>query len=143
MLTDKRSFLRGATASAALVVSGLVRGAPARAQAPGTNLQKALQAGQREVVIAGGAGGYLEAVKKHFYEPFTAATGIKVTPVSAPYGEKATRLKAMHEIGKVEWTPEVYEKAAQTGRIGDGKIVVTPVEEAVRIRTGERGKDAI
>ena len=34
-------------------------------------------------------------------------------------------------------------KAAQTGRIGDGKIFVTNLEEAVRIRTGERGEDAI
>jgi len=33
--------------------------------------------------------------------------------------------------------------AARTGRIGDGKIFITPVEEAVRIRTGERGSDAI
>ena len=33
--------------------------------------------------------------------------------------------------------------AAQSGRIGDGKIFVSPVEEAVRIRTGERGKDAV
>jgi len=38
---------------------------------------------------------------------------------------------------------EAIEKAAKTGRIGDGKIFVTPVEEAVRIRTGERGKDAV
>ena len=38
---------------------------------------------------------------------------------------------------------EVVEKAAKTGRIGDGKIFVTHVEEAVRIRTGERGEDAI
>ena len=33
--------------------------------------------------------------------------------------------------------------AAQTGRIGDGKIFITNLEEAVRIRTGERGEDAI
>ena len=33
--------------------------------------------------------------------------------------------------------------AARTGQIGDGKIFVIPVEEVVRIRTGERGKDAI
>jgi len=33
--------------------------------------------------------------------------------------------------------------AAHTGKIGDGKIFVLPVEEAVRIRTGERGKDAL
>ena len=34
-------------------------------------------------------------------------------------------------------------KAANTGRIGDGKIFVLPVEEAIRIRTGERGPDAV
>lgn len=34
-------------------------------------------------------------------------------------------------------------KTAQTGRIGDGKIFITNLEEAVRIRTGERGEDAI
>src|SRR5580692_480763 len=38
---------------------------------------------------------------------------------------------------------EAIEKSAKTGRIGDGKIFVTPIEEAIRIRTGERGKDAI
>ncbi len=38
---------------------------------------------------------------------------------------------------------DAIEKSAKTGRIGDGKIFVTNVEEAVRIRTGERGKDAI
>jgi nitrogen regulatory protein P-II 1 len=38
---------------------------------------------------------------------------------------------------------EVILKAAQTGRIGDGKIFVSTVEEAVRIRTGETGSDAI
>ena len=34
-------------------------------------------------------------------------------------------------------------KAAQTGRIGDGKIFVTNIEETVRVRTGERGEEAI
>jgi nitrogen regulatory protein P-II 1 len=38
---------------------------------------------------------------------------------------------------------ETIEKAAKTGRIGDGKIFVLPVLEAVRIRTGDRGEDAI
>nr|WP_281180779.1 P-II family nitrogen regulator [Chondromyces crocatus] len=38
---------------------------------------------------------------------------------------------------------DAIEKSAKTGRIGDGKIFVMPVEEAVRIRTGERGEDAI
>jgi len=43
----------------------------------------------------------------------------------------------------VRQTVEAIEKSAQTGRIGDGKIFVSGVEEAVRIRTGERGEDAI
>ena len=38
---------------------------------------------------------------------------------------------------------EAIRKAAQTGRIGDGKIFVSSVEEAIRIRTGESGVDAI
>jgi nitrogen regulatory protein P-II 1 len=38
---------------------------------------------------------------------------------------------------------ETIEQAAKTGRIGDGKIFVTSVEEVVRIRTGERGEDAL
>ncbi len=36
---------------------------------------------------------------------------------------------------------ETIAKAAKTGKIGDGKIFVSPVEEAVRIRTGERGEE--
>jgi nitrogen regulatory protein P-II 1 len=38
---------------------------------------------------------------------------------------------------------ETIERAARTGRIGDGKIFVMPMEEVVRIRTGERGADAL
>jgi len=38
---------------------------------------------------------------------------------------------------------EAIERAAKTGRIGDGKIFVTTVDEVVRIRTGERGEPAL
>jgi nitrogen regulatory protein PII len=38
---------------------------------------------------------------------------------------------------------ETIEASAKTGRIGDGKIFVTSVEEVIRIRTGERGEDAL
>lgn len=38
---------------------------------------------------------------------------------------------------------DAIRNAAQTGRIGDGKIFVSPVEDAIRIRTGESGNDAI
>ncbi|MBA4349296.1 MAG: transcriptional regulator [Thermodesulfovibrio sp.] len=38
---------------------------------------------------------------------------------------------------------DVIEKTARTGKIGDGKIFITSIEDAVRIRTGERGEGAI
>jgi len=38
---------------------------------------------------------------------------------------------------------EAIQHAARTGKIGDGKVFVVPIEEAVRIRTGERGPDAV
>lgn len=38
---------------------------------------------------------------------------------------------------------EAITNAARTGRIGDGKIFVSPVDQAIRIRTGEEGEDAI
>lgn len=38
---------------------------------------------------------------------------------------------------------ETIQNTAKTGRIGDGKIFIIPLEEAVRIRTGEKGTDAI
>jgi nitrogen regulatory protein P-II 1 len=43
----------------------------------------------------------------------------------------------------VQKVVETIMAAAKTGSIGDGKVFVLPVEEAVRIRTGERGEDAI
>lgn len=44
---------------------------------------------------------------------------------------------------KVDEAVEAIRKAAQTGRIGDGKIFVSSVEQAIRIRTGETGPEAI
>ena len=44
---------------------------------------------------------------------------------------------------KAAKTAAIIEQAAKTGRIGDGKIFVTSVDEVVRIRTGEHGPDAI
>jgi nitrogen regulatory protein P-II 1 len=43
----------------------------------------------------------------------------------------------------VNQVTETIEGAAKTGKIGDGKIFLSPVEEVIRIRTGERGKDAV
>ncbi len=44
---------------------------------------------------------------------------------------------------RVEPAVEAISNAAKTGRIGDGKIFIIPLEEAIRIRTGEKGEDAI
>ena len=44
---------------------------------------------------------------------------------------------------RVEPAVESIQKAARTGRIGDGKIFVLNIEEAIRIRTGEAGTDAL
>ena len=43
----------------------------------------------------------------------------------------------------VDQTIEAITKAANTGKIGDGKVFVSPLEEVIRIRTGETGEDAI
>jgi len=53
------------------------------------------------------------------------------------------RLEVVVEDSLAERVVEAIANAARTGRIGDGKIFVSTVEEAVRIRTGERGSDAI
>ena len=45
--------------------------------------------------------------------------------------------------GLVPKVVEVIERAAKTGRIGDGKIFVYPVAEVIRIRTGETGESAV
>ncbi len=53
------------------------------------------------------------------------------------------KIEIVVEDGVVERAVEAIQAAARTDRIGDGKIFVTTVEEALRIRTGERGSDAI
>jgi nitrogen regulatory protein P-II 1 len=53
------------------------------------------------------------------------------------------KLEVVVEEGRAAEVVETIRKTAYTGRIGDGKIFVTPVEEVVRIRTGERGEDAL
>ncbi len=53
------------------------------------------------------------------------------------------KVELVVEDGQVERAVEAIQSAAQTGRIGDGKIFVSSVEEAIRIRTGETGTEAI
>jgi nitrogen regulatory protein P-II 1 len=53
------------------------------------------------------------------------------------------KLEVVVDDGMCDRVVEAIQGAAQTGRIGDGKIFVIPIEKAVRIRTGETGSDAI
>jgi nitrogen regulatory protein P-II 1 len=53
------------------------------------------------------------------------------------------KLEIVLDDGLVDRAVEAILRAAHTGRIGDGKIFITSVEEAIRIRTGERGAEAI
>ncbi|MDH5394549.1 MAG: P-II family nitrogen regulator, partial [Gammaproteobacteria bacterium] len=53
------------------------------------------------------------------------------------------KLEAVVEDDMVDQVIESVSKSANTGKIGDGKIFVYPVEQAVRIRTGETGTDAL
>jgi nitrogen regulatory protein P-II 1 len=53
------------------------------------------------------------------------------------------KLEVVCEDAMAERAIEAIMTAARTGRIGDGKIFVSNIEEVIRIRTGERGEDAI
>jgi nitrogen regulatory protein PII len=53
------------------------------------------------------------------------------------------KIEIVMEDEQVAETVKVIQERAKTGQIGDGKIFILPVEDAIRIRTGETGKDAI
>jgi nitrogen regulatory protein P-II 1 len=53
------------------------------------------------------------------------------------------RVELVVDDAAVDRVVDALLKAARTGKIGDGKVWVTPVETVVRVRTGERGADAL
>jgi nitrogen regulatory protein P-II 1 len=53
------------------------------------------------------------------------------------------RVEVLVDDAQVDETVEAIVNAAKTGKIGDGKVWVVPVETVVRVRTGERGPDAL
>nr|MBF0221622.1 P-II family nitrogen regulator [Desulfobulbaceae bacterium] len=53
------------------------------------------------------------------------------------------KLEIIVNADQVDKVVDCIRQAALTGKIGDGKIFVLPVEEVVRVRTGEKGRDAI
>ncbi len=54
-----------------------------------------------------------------------------------------SRIEVMVEDDAVDGVIDAIVKSARTGKIGDGKVAVLPLEEVVRIRTGEHGPDAL
>ena len=54
-----------------------------------------------------------------------------------------TKLEIIVDASQVDQVVDTIREAANTDKIGDGKIFVLPVEQVIRVRTGERGKDAI
>lgn len=53
------------------------------------------------------------------------------------------KIEIVMDESKVDEVVDTIQKAAYTGKLGDGKIFVLAVEQAVRVRTGENGKDAL
>ncbi|WP_428247292.1 P-II family nitrogen regulator [Ferrovibrio sp.] len=53
------------------------------------------------------------------------------------------KIEVVLDDGMVEKAVEAITQAARTGRIGDGKIFISTVEEVIRIRTGEKGTEAV
>jgi nitrogen regulatory protein PII len=53
------------------------------------------------------------------------------------------KIEIIVDSDRADQVVEAIQKAANTGKIGDGKIFIFSIEEVIRVRTGERGKDAI
>jgi len=100
----------------------------------------------------------LEAVKKSLSE--IGVLGINITEIEGRGRQKGMLQQWRGEVYAMDFIPkiklemvindedvskvtETILKSAWTGNIGDGKIFILPVEEVIRVRTGERGREAI
>ena len=100
----------------------------------------------------------LEAVKKHLEE--IGYFGMTLTEVSGRGRQKGVPLKWGSKEYRLEFLPKLkielvvmdedvsavvnaIVKGARTGEIGDGKIFIIPIEDAVRVRTGDTGTNAV
>ena len=97
--------LVGACQSGGASPSAAVSGAPSAVPSNQGSVAPSASASQLggELVIATAGGAIQEALGKHFYQKFTDATGIKVTPVTINPSEQWAKVKADSESGNVEW----------------------------------------
>ncbi len=112
MPIHRRSLLAG---SAALGMAPVL-GRAARAQgAPGGALEGS-------VVIRTTGGAFEQALKRNFFDPFTKATGVRVVPFVASYGDMMAKATAMETAGRVEWdiiSPQYYELSKLSNLLTD------------------------
>src|SRR6266487_3544859 len=101
--TSRRDFLQLSAGAAIFGASGTLLSRAASAEKFDALVQAAKKVGEDRVVMAGGTGAYVDLVRKHFYGPFTDATGIKVDIIGGSYGERIAKLKAMDVAKAVEW----------------------------------------
>lgn len=57
--------------------------------------------------------------------------------------QRKVKVEAVVQESRVDGVIDAIVKAARTGEVGDGKIFVLPVDQAIRIRTGEKGEDIV
>ena len=57
--------------------------------------------------------------------------------------QRKVKVEAVVPAGRVDGVIQAITSAARTGDVGDGKIFIIPVDDAIRIRTGERGEDIV
>lgn len=86
-----------------LLLKALGAGVLALGLVSASNIAAAQDKPETEMVIRTSGGAYDQKLKELFLDPFSAATGIKVTMVPVSYGEQLAKIKAMSEAGKIEW----------------------------------------
>lgn len=86
MITNRRALLRAAAALSVIPIAG-----------------RAAETLERTVVIRTTGGVFEAALKRNFFDPFTKATGVRVIPVAASYGDMMAKSAAMQASGSVEW----------------------------------------
>ena len=96
----------------------------------------------KEALKAGGVSGITVTEVQGFGRQAGHTEVYRGTEYKIDFVPKA-KIELLVEDGDVEHLTDVIVAAARTGKIGDGKVWVTPVDNVVRVRTGERDGDAL